>query len=219
VLLDRDGTIVVDRGYLSDPDGLELIRGAGPRWPACVSRDSPGHRLQSVRHRKGIPGRGGPGAHPHEALRSSCEAWNDAGRIYCWPASSNRSLRLAEKPETVSWPARRRSMLRSAEASSSGTRLRHRARPPREATTILVRTGYGEEAAATPPWMRDHCGGLSGSGRPHRTARWLPAWPDTGERGEPLKSSARSEVAAGAPTASTAPLSRRGCPLRVPPRY
>src|SRR5262245_37490677 len=29
VILDRDGTIVIDRGYISDPDQLELCAGAG----------------------------------------------------------------------------------------------------------------------------------------------------------------------------------------------
>jgi D-glycero-D-manno-heptose 1,7-bisphosphate phosphatase len=34
VILDRDGTIVVDRGYLADPNGLEFMPGAaeGLRW-------------------------------------------------------------------------------------------------------------------------------------------------------------------------------------------
>jgi D-glycero-D-manno-heptose 1,7-bisphosphate phosphatase len=27
-LLDRDGTIIVDKGYLKDPDGIEFARGA-----------------------------------------------------------------------------------------------------------------------------------------------------------------------------------------------
>ena len=29
VLLDRDGTIVVEKHYLRDPDGVELLDGAG----------------------------------------------------------------------------------------------------------------------------------------------------------------------------------------------
>jgi D-glycero-D-manno-heptose 1,7-bisphosphate phosphatase len=28
VILDRDGTIIVDRNYLSDPNGVELLAGA-----------------------------------------------------------------------------------------------------------------------------------------------------------------------------------------------
>jgi D-glycero-D-manno-heptose 1,7-bisphosphate phosphatase len=34
VVLDRDGTIVIDRGYLADPEGLEFMPGAaeGLRW-------------------------------------------------------------------------------------------------------------------------------------------------------------------------------------------
>jgi len=30
VFLDRDGTLIVDRGFLSDPDGVELLPGVGP---------------------------------------------------------------------------------------------------------------------------------------------------------------------------------------------
>ncbi len=34
VILDRDGTIIVDRGYLADPDRLEFLPGASEalRW-------------------------------------------------------------------------------------------------------------------------------------------------------------------------------------------
>lgn len=54
VVLDRDGTIVVDRGYLADPDCLEFLPGAteGLRW--LWER---GYRLVVITNQSGI-GRG-----------------------------------------------------------------------------------------------------------------------------------------------------------------
>jgi D-glycero-D-manno-heptose 1,7-bisphosphate phosphatase len=54
VILDRDGTIVIDRGYLDDPAGLEFTPGAaeGLRW-----LHSHGHRLVVITNQSGV-GRG-----------------------------------------------------------------------------------------------------------------------------------------------------------------
>jgi D-glycero-D-manno-heptose 1,7-bisphosphate phosphatase len=54
VILDRDGTIVIDRNYLSDPAGLEFLPGAadGLKW-----LHESGHRLVVITNQSGI-GRG-----------------------------------------------------------------------------------------------------------------------------------------------------------------
>jgi histidinol-phosphate phosphatase family protein len=54
VILDRDGTMVIDRGYLSDPAGLEFEPGAaeGLKW-LC----SHGYRLVVITNQSGV-GRG-----------------------------------------------------------------------------------------------------------------------------------------------------------------
>jgi D-glycero-D-manno-heptose 1,7-bisphosphate phosphatase len=54
VVLDRDGTLVIDRGYLSDPDGLEFEPGAaaGLQWLY-----SHGYRLVVISNQSGV-GRG-----------------------------------------------------------------------------------------------------------------------------------------------------------------
>jgi D-glycero-D-manno-heptose 1,7-bisphosphate phosphatase len=54
VVLDRDGTLVIDRGYLSDPDGLEFepAAAAGLHW-LC----SHGYRLVVISNQSGV-GRG-----------------------------------------------------------------------------------------------------------------------------------------------------------------
>jgi D-glycero-D-manno-heptose 1,7-bisphosphate phosphatase len=54
VILDRDGTIIVDRNYLSDPNGVELLAGAaeGLRWFY-----EHGYRLVVITNQSGV-GRG-----------------------------------------------------------------------------------------------------------------------------------------------------------------
>jgi D-glycero-D-manno-heptose 1,7-bisphosphate phosphatase len=54
VILDRDGTIVVDRGYLDDPEGLEFLPGAAEALRKLHER---GHRLIVVSNQSGV-GRG-----------------------------------------------------------------------------------------------------------------------------------------------------------------
>jgi D-glycero-D-manno-heptose 1,7-bisphosphate phosphatase len=54
VILDRDGTVVIDRGYLDDPAGLEFVPGAADalrRLHAC------GYRLVVITNQSGV-GRG-----------------------------------------------------------------------------------------------------------------------------------------------------------------
>ena len=54
VILDRDGTIVIDRGYLADPDGLEFTAGA----PEALRRlGEAGHKLVVITNQSGV-GRG-----------------------------------------------------------------------------------------------------------------------------------------------------------------
>jgi D-glycero-D-manno-heptose 1,7-bisphosphate phosphatase len=54
VVLDRDGTLVIDRGYLSDPDGLEFEPGAAAGLQWLYSR---GYRLVVISNQSGV-GRG-----------------------------------------------------------------------------------------------------------------------------------------------------------------
>jgi D-glycero-D-manno-heptose 1,7-bisphosphate phosphatase len=51
VVLDRDGTIVVDRHYLADPDGLEFEPGAGPGLRSMADM---GFRLVVITNQSGI---------------------------------------------------------------------------------------------------------------------------------------------------------------------
>jgi D-glycero-D-manno-heptose 1,7-bisphosphate phosphatase len=54
VILDRDGTIVIDRGYLDDPAGLEFLPGAAEGLRSLYSQ---GYRLVVITNQSGV-GRG-----------------------------------------------------------------------------------------------------------------------------------------------------------------
>jgi D-glycero-D-manno-heptose 1,7-bisphosphate phosphatase len=54
VILDRDGTIVIDRGYLADPDRLEFMPGAPEALRSLCER---GYRLVVITNQSGV-GRG-----------------------------------------------------------------------------------------------------------------------------------------------------------------
>jgi D-glycero-D-manno-heptose 1,7-bisphosphate phosphatase len=54
VILDRDGTVVVDRHYLSEPAGLELLPGAAEGLRQLYER---GHKLVVITNQSGV-GRG-----------------------------------------------------------------------------------------------------------------------------------------------------------------
>ena len=65
ILLDRDGTIIEERHYLADPNGVQLIPGAGPALRALMNA---GHRLFLVTNQSGI-GRGYFSLAQHEAVQ------------------------------------------------------------------------------------------------------------------------------------------------------
>jgi D-glycero-D-manno-heptose 1,7-bisphosphate phosphatase len=54
VILDRDGTMVIDRGYLDDPAGLEFLPGAAAGLRSLYSQ---GYRLVVISNQSGV-GRG-----------------------------------------------------------------------------------------------------------------------------------------------------------------
>lgn len=62
VVLDRDGTVVVDRGYLQDPDQLQFLPGAVEGLRLLRER---GHKLVVVTNQSGV----GRGRFPLERLR------------------------------------------------------------------------------------------------------------------------------------------------------
>ena len=51
VLLDRDGTLIEDKHYLSEPSGVALLPGVGPALSRLVQA---GHRLFLVSNQSGV---------------------------------------------------------------------------------------------------------------------------------------------------------------------
>ena len=158
MLLDRDGTIVVDRGHLSDPDELELIRGAGP---ALARLREQGLGLVIVSNQSAV-GRGfldEAGLERVHARLAELLAREGASLdgIYCCPHLPTDRC-ACRKPETALVArAAAEHGFDPAESFVVGDKACDIELGRRVgATTILVRTGYGEEEAADPSVDADH---------------------------------------------------------------
>jgi histidinol phosphatase-like enzyme len=71
VVLDRDGTLVIDRGYLDDPAGLQFTPGAGE---ALIWWHTHGYRLVVITNQSGV----GRGFFPVERVEAmpDCMPWS-----------------------------------------------------------------------------------------------------------------------------------------------
>ena len=158
VVLDRDGTLVVERHYLSDPGELELTEGAadGLRRLAAL-----GLGLVVVTNQSAV-GRGIFDQTKLDAIHARLEEMLAAEHvaldgIYVCPHRPEEDC-YCRKPRTELLERAGRE-LRFVPAESfvigdkaSDIELGRRA----GATTILVRTGYGEEVAASREAAPDH---------------------------------------------------------------
>ncbi len=151
VLLDRDGTVIVERSYLSDPDQVALIPGAveGLR---TLSRMGLG--LLIVTNQSGI-GRGYfDEARLAEIHQRMCEMLADRGvaldGIYVCPHTPEDGC-ACRKPETgLITKAAAQHGFEPAEAFVVGDKASDVALGQRVgACTFLVRTGYGAQHEAT----------------------------------------------------------------------
>lgn len=149
VILDRDGTILVERDYLSSPEEVELLPNAVRGLRRMVEL---GYRLVLVTNQSGI-GRGLFGvsqlaavnARMEELLRD--EGIQIAGIWYCPHHPDDKcacrkpNTKLVEEAADALGFDPRRSIVIGDKASDMqlGKRI--------GATTILVRTGYGAQTA------------------------------------------------------------------------
>lgn len=149
VFLDRDGVIIRDQGYLSDPDGVEVLPGVAE---AMIRAKDHGFLLIGVSNQSGI-GRGYFGLADFEAVMVRVERELAAqgtafdGFYYC-PHSPEencdcrkpRQDMLSEAAAGVEWD-RRRSWVVGDKISDVefGQRAGF--------GSILVRSGYGDEVA------------------------------------------------------------------------
>lgn len=155
VLLDRDGTILVEKEYLSDPDQAELIEGAGAALRKL--RDA-GYAVVVVTNQSGIA-RGLYGESDflavEQRMRKLLRAEGaDVDRTYHCPHHPDYTGPCdCRKPGTrLFHDAIAELGLDGARSFLVGDRLRDIA-PARlfGATPILVRTGYGREEEAHAP--------------------------------------------------------------------
>jgi len=157
-VLDRDGTIVVDRGHLADPSGLELEAGAaeGLRRLAAL-----GLGLVVVTNQSAV-GRGLLDAAGLAEIHRVLEALLARERIrldgiYACPHLPRDGCACRKPKTALLEQAARELHFDPSEAfvigdKTSDIELGQRA----GATTILVETGYGKEAACDPVVVADH---------------------------------------------------------------
>jgi D-glycero-D-manno-heptose 1,7-bisphosphate phosphatase len=151
VVLDRDGTINVERRYLADPGQVELIEGAAEGLRHL--RDL-GLELIVVTNQSGV-GRGYFTERTLAAVHArlvDCLAVEgvELGGIYVCPHVPADGCRCRKPGTALLEQAARERGFDPREAfvigdKASDVELGRRA----ESTTVLVRTGYGAEAAAT----------------------------------------------------------------------
>lgn len=147
--MDRDGTLNVEKHYLSDPAELELIPGVGEGLRLLQSH---GFGLVVISNQSGV-GRGILSPEVVEAVHKRLkellqgEGVTLDGIYYCPHAPEENCTCRKPSPEMIYQAARELNF--DAEESfvvgdkSSDIEMGHRA----NATTILVRTGYGKERA------------------------------------------------------------------------
>ena len=151
VVLDRDGTVIVERHYLSDPDQVELIPGAGP---SLLAMSRLGLGLLIATNQSGI-GRGyfdQPTLDQvHNRLRSLLEAEGvQLDAIYFCPHLPKDSC-SCRKPETgmMERAAGQIGLDSSASFVVGDNQADIELGRRMGATTLLVRTGYGAKVEAT----------------------------------------------------------------------
>jgi len=149
VLLDRDGTIVFERGYIRDPEEIELLPGAASALKRLAES---GFALAVVTNQSAV-GRGllteDRLEEIHQRLRELLAAEGvDLAGIYSCPHVPEDGC-SCRKPETGLFDRASRELgFQPSESFVIGDKqcdveLGQRA----GATAILVRTGYGEEVA------------------------------------------------------------------------
>ncbi|MBI4410130.1 MAG: HAD family hydrolase [Gemmatimonadetes bacterium] len=153
--LDRDGTIIVEKTYLADPAGVELIPGAAPALRALADG---GYALVLVTNQSGIA-RGLFGPRDYEATQRRLDELLAAagvrldGAYHCPHHPDFTGPCACRKPGTaLHLRAARELGLDLAGSVFIGDRLDDVAPAERlGGCGILVRTGYGDTEARVPP--------------------------------------------------------------------
>ena len=150
LILDRDGTIIVDKHYLADPAGVELLPGAGQALAALCRA---GVRLFVASNQSGI-GRGlFCEADQHAVHRRMCDLLAQAGASLCAAAFCPHAPEencACRKPQTGMWEelaaAHRLDPAATAMVGDKAADVRF-GRRAGLALSLLVLTGKGREHA------------------------------------------------------------------------
>ncbi|HEX8452011.1 MAG TPA: HAD family hydrolase [Longimicrobium sp.] len=157
VFLDRDGTLIADRHYLSDPAGVELLPGAAE---AVARLNGVGHPVFLVTNQSGI-GRGYfTEAQYHAVHARLVELLNEAGarldgEYHAPHAPADPDPEELRKPGAGMFlRAAREHGLELAGAYFVGDRLRDVAPAERFGGTAILVRGPQTEVAETPPHVQ-----------------------------------------------------------------
>ncbi len=148
VLLDRDGTLIVEKGYLADPDGVELVPGAAGALAALRER---GWGAVVVTNQSGV-GRGyftaaAAAAVNREVVRRLREAGAEIDGVYSCPdAPGTPSTHRKPEPGMAIDAARDLGfdLTQSVVVGDKPADVELARRIG--AMAVLVRTGYGRES-------------------------------------------------------------------------
>lgn len=155
MFLDRDGTVVVERGYLSDPAGVTLLPGAAAALRAVAEA---GYALVLVTNQSGI-GRGLYGEAEYRAVQDRLEELLGRqgvrleGTYHCPHSPESGGPCACRKPAPGLFRRAARELgLDLSRSVLVGDRLRDVV-PALElgARGLLVRTGYGREEESYAP--------------------------------------------------------------------
>ena len=158
ILLDRDGTLIVEKDYLSHPDEVELIPGVGE---AIRSLRAEGHKVVLISNQSGVA----RGYFDEEAVRQVHQRLLDLleqegttldGIFYC-PHGPEDGCRCRKPRTGMLEDASRTSGLPLVSAIVVGDKLADlEAGKSVGAMTVLVRTGYGKKTEQTDSDKADH---------------------------------------------------------------
>ena len=147
VFLDRDGTLVVERGYLSDPDDIELLPGVAQ---ALRKLKGAGYPLVVVSNQSGV-GRGlFPQSRVHEAMARLREKLREQGveldAIYFCPHRPEEGCACRKPGSALLERAADDLQLAPRRSAMVGDKLLDAETGRRAgAFGLLVRTGYGRD--------------------------------------------------------------------------
>jgi D-glycero-D-manno-heptose 1,7-bisphosphate phosphatase len=156
VFLDRDGTIMRDVDFCSDPNAIEIFDGV---TAALHQLKQAGYKLFVITNQSGI-GRGYFTEKEYRAVEAELERKLGDGLIdasyFCPDAPNEKSRRRKPSPEMVFEAAREHDVDLSRSFFIGDKAIDVECGQNAGLRTVLVRTGYGETSQCVPTWIADN---------------------------------------------------------------